>query len=429
MAISPCGVNAAMEEAAKGIDDLKAKLQGGLDSVSDIGALTKTIKAKLAEANPVKPEAVNLQKELAALPYLTPDEYTKKTAQLRAQFGTSVPNLDETINKIPKPAGLTTSGVKDMFADLQKALGDAGAAFQNVQDMISNVSLENVMTNICGEVPNVEVEYVYDSNGDIQYDASGYPVVTAAAVKADAPVSPASDPAKETKPDDPPSKGFTFSFTKDKLTKATNSKAAEWYNAMNTVLPKYGITTPERVAVFLGQITAEAGANLSNLKELSSYKPAAYFSICQRRLGLKSVDECTPYLASPEKTFMGLYEATIDGAFHYMGLSLHGKSAIMKGDGAKFCGRGLKQLTGRANYARASREIYGDDRLLRDPEQVATNKEVALETACWFWKSRNLNGPADKFDIVTVTKLVNGGDLGLATRKSVAEKALAIFKS
>lgn len=429
MANSPCGVNAAMEEAAAGIDNLKASISGGLDSIGSIGALTDTIKAKLAEANPPKPPSMNLQEELAGLPYLTPDEYTKRVTLLKAQFGSSVPGLDESINKIPKPAGLTSTGVKDIFADLQNFLGNAGAAFQNVQDLLSQNSLDSVIGNVCKDIPNVEVEVVVDAAGNAVLGADGELTYKPAAEKAAAPVSPTSDPAKETKPDDPPSKGFTFSFTKDKLQKATNSKAAEWYNAMNTVLPKYGITTPERVAVFLGQITAEAGANLSMLKESSAYKAPAYFSICQKRLGLKSVDECAPYLATPEKTFQGLYESTLDGTFHYMGLNLHGKSVIMKGDGAKFCGRGLKQLTGRANYARASREIYGDDRLLRDPEQVATDKEVALETACWFWKSRNLNGPADKFDIITVTKLVNGGDLGLATRKSVAEKALAVFKS
>ena len=429
MAISPCGANAAMEEAAASIDNLKAKLSEGLDSVSDLGALTATIKKKMAEANPPKPPSMNLQQELAGLPYLTPDEYTKRVAYIKATFGPSVPDLDAKINAIPKPIGLTASGAKDMFADLQNFLGNAGAAFQNVQDVLSQTSLQDVIGNVCKDIPNVEVEFKTDDAGEIVYDASGNPVALPVSVKADAPVSPSSNPVKETKPDDPPSKGFTFAFTKDKLTKATTSKAAEWFNAMNTVLPKYGITTPERVAVFLGQISAEAGPNLSMLKESSAYKPQSYYNICAKRLGLKSVDDCQPYLVSPEKTFMGLYEATIDGTFHYMGLSLHGKSVIMKGDGAKFCGRGLKQLTGRANYARASREIYGDDRLLRDPEQVATDKEVALETACWFWKSRNLNGPADKFDIVTVTKLVNGGDLGLATRKSVAEKALAIFKS
>ena len=429
MALSPCGANAALEEAAAGIDNLKESLSAGLESVSDIGALTATIKKKMAEANPPKPPSSNLQEELANLPNLTPDEYTKKVAQLKAYFGPSVPNLDETINKIPKPAGLNAAGNRDIFGDMQKFLGNAGAAFQNVQDLLSQSSLQDVIGNVCKDVPNVEVQFKTDEDGNVLYDASGNPVVLPVEVKADAPASPTSNPAKETKPSDPPSKGFTFAFTKDKLTKATTAKAAEWYDAMNTVLPKYGITTPERVAVFLGQISAEAGANFTMLKESSAYKPASYYSICQKRLGLKSVDDCKPYLVTPEKTFQGLYESTLDGVFHYMGLNLHGKSVIMKGDGAKFCGRGLKQLTGRANYARASREIYGDDRLLRDPEQVATNKEVALETACWFWKSRNLNGPADKFDIVTVTKLVNGGDLGLATRKSVAEKALAVFKS
>lgn len=428
MAISPCGANAALDEAKAGIDSLKDKLSAGLDSLTDVGTLTATIKNKLAEVNAKQVPSVSLQEELLNLPNLTPEEYTKKVAELKGQFGGTVPNLDKIIDKMPKPAGMAADGGKDKFADLQNFLGNVGAAFQNVQTLLTQTSLENILTDICGEVPNVQGQVVLDEAGNPQKDENGNVIILPPEEKPEAPVSPSSNPKKEDKPTAPPAGGFTFKFTQEKLKLATTSKAAEWFDAMSSVLPKYGITTPERVAVFLGQISAEAGPNLSMLKESSAYKAPGYFSICQKRLGLKSVDECSAYLASPEKTFQGLYEATIDGTFHYMGYSLHGKSTIQKGDGAKFCGRGLKQLTGRANYTRASKEIYGDDRLVKDPEQVATDKSVALETACWFWKSRNLNALADKFDIPGVTKLVNGGDLGLKTRTQVAEKAYAIFK-
>lgn len=255
------------------------------------------------------------------------------------------------------------------------------------------------------------------------------------------PVTPAPKPVVTPTPPAPPPVtataapgAYEFKFTKDKLAKAISKRASEWHDAMTTVLPKYGITTPERVAVFLGQLVAEAGEELSNLREFSQYSPKAYFGICKKRLGLNSIDDCAPYLASKEKTFLGLYEATLDGNFHYLGKSLHG-STIEKGDGAKFIGRGLKQLTGKANYTRASKEIYGDDRLVKNPELVATDKAVALETACWFWKSRNLNSIADTYKtdpdkcVTQVTKLVNGGDIGLAVRKDYAKRAYAVFNA
>lgn len=418
-----CGANVALEEAKATIDNLKQALTDGLNSINNVDALVATIKKKIDEANPPKPPKVSLQEELKSLPTLTPRAYVAKVIQLRLYFvPPKVNNLEELIEAAGRPAGINSKGLIDRFSKYTDAFENLGKKFEDAKQFLATANLQDTIRDICKEAPNIEVELTTDPE-------SGLIVAKPPEEKPAPPVSPSTNPVKEVKSSDPPSKGFTFSFTKAKLQQATNSKAAEWYDAMNKVLPKYGITTPERVAVFLGQIIAEAGPNLSLLKEGSRYSPRVYFSICARRLGLKSVDETQPYLTSVDKTFQGLYESKIDGKFHYMGLSLHGKTVIQRGDGARFCGRGLKQLTGRANYARASKELYGDDRLVRDPESVATNKEIAIETACWFWKSRNLNAPSDRLDIVRVTKLVNGGDLGLATRIAVAEKALKVFKS
>jgi putative chitinase len=418
-----CGANVALEEAKSTIDNLKEALTQGLESISSVDALVDTVKKKIDEANPPKPPKLSLQEELKSLPTLTPKEYVAKVKQLRAFFvPPKVTNLEELIEKAGKPPGINAKGEIDRFSKYTNAFQNLGKAFEDAKDFLAKANLQDTVADICKEAPNVEVELETDPE-------TGLTVAKPPEDKPAPPASPSTNPVKEKKPSDPPSKGFTFAFTKAKLQQATNSKAAEWYDAMNKVLPKYNITTPERVAVFLGQIVAEAGPNLSMLKESSKYSPKVYFDICARRLSLRSVDECKPYLVNADKTFQGLYESNIDGKFHYKGLELHGKSVIEKGDGARFCGRGLKQLTGRANYARASKELYNDDRLLKDPESVARDKEVALETACWFWKSRNLNAPSDKLDIVRVTKLVNGGDLGLATRKAVAERALKIFNS
>lgn len=430
-----CGINAAIDEAKAGIDQLKAKIQEGVDSIGDLGSLADTIKQKLAEINAEQLPTINLQEELSKLPMLSADEYATAVADIKAKFGSAVDNLDEIIAKLPKPFGVEGVDQKDIFADLRAAVDGFGAAFKDAQEAINNISLDAAVADICKEAPNVEVTTTTKEEVRVNPTTQREEVVEVVVVsppveKPKPPVTPQKNPEPDPVPvpTPPPSSGFTFKFTKDKLAQATSAKAAEWYDAMNTVLPKYGITTPERVSVFLGQIVAEAGAGLNQLKESSKYSPKSYFSICQKRLGLKSVDECTPYLATPEKTFQGLYEATLDGTFHYKGKELN-TSAIQVGDGARFCGRGLKQLTGRGNYTRASKEIYGDDRLVKNPDLVSDNKEVALETACWFWKSRNLNALADQLDVVAVTKKVNGGDLGLKTRQEYADKALKVFKA
>ena len=91
------------------------------------------------------------------------------------------------------------------------------------------------------------------------------------------------------------------------------------------------------------------------------------------------------------------------------------------GDGRRFKGRGLIQLTGRANY-RAFGQAIGVD-LLADPQRVATDPDLAVAVACWFWKARGLNALADQDDAGAVTKRINGGLNGLADRLRKLERA------
>lgn len=90
------------------------------------------------------------------------------------------------------------------------------------------------------------------------------------------------------------------------------------------------------------------------------------------------------------------------------------------GDGWRFRGRGLKQLTGRSNYGRFSRAWLGDETLLSQPDRVA-DPDGAVASAVWFWTANGLNELADKGTVEEVTKRVNGGDKGLAERKRWTE--------
>ena len=101
---------------------------------------------------------------------------------------------------------------------------------------------------------------------------------------------------------------------------------------------------------------------------------------------------------------------------------------VHKGDGKLFKGRGLIQITGRANYMEISKDWYGNDSIVRNPEILAS-PENAVRSAYWFWNKRNLNAIADKPDFKTVCKRINGGLNGYAERLKYYEAALKVLGS
>jgi putative chitinase len=149
---------------------------------------------------------------------------------------------------------------------------------------------------------------------------------------------------------------------------------------LNKYLPQYGIDTPIEVASFLSQILHESGG-FKYLREI--WGPTA----AQLR-----------------------YEGRRDLGNNFTG------------DGKKFMGRGLMQITGRLNYARMSNELFNDDRLLENPDILAT-PEFSTQSACVYWKWRNMDKYDDDDDITKETKLVNGGFNGLDDRKEYFERA------
>ena len=244
---SPCGVNAALDEAKAEIDKLKAKIADGLNSISDLGGIADTIKAKLSSVNIPQMENVNLQAELAKLPYLSPAEYNATVEKLKNYFADDIKNLNEIIDKIPKPPGLSSSS-SSLYDQLQKL---AANITTTTQDILNSLTEENIMaaiTDLCKEVPNIESKLpgysvkivtdadgkpvivngqikiivegaTKDSNGDYVtpdgdkvvvltdtsntpvYDTNGDPIaITKPAVKAPAPVTPQKNPVKEAEP-------------------------------------------------------------------------------------------------------------------------------------------------------------------------------------------------------------------------------------
>jgi predicted chitinase len=97
------------------------------------------------------------------------------------------------------------------------------------------------------------------------------------------------------------------------------------------------------------------------------------------------------------------------------------------GDGRRFKGRGLIQLTGRANYREYGRAITREAELLATPELLTTDPDLCVDVAGWFWAKRNLNTLADADNLTGVTKRINGGLNGLEDRRRLLKRAKAFL--
>ena len=103
-----------------------------------------------------------------------------------------------------------------------------------------------------------------------------------------------------------------------------------------------------------------------------------------------------------------------------------GNTPAADGDGQRYRGRGLIQITGHNNYLRCSLALFGDERLLRTPK-LLEQPQWAAESAAWFWWVRGLNALADRDEFKAITRKVNGALNGLADRLALWERARAVL--
>jgi putative chitinase len=183
----------------------------------------------------------------------------------------------------------------------------------------------------------------------------------------------------------------------------------QWCNALNQLLPDYGIDTPQRVAAFLAQCAHESG-NFVFLKENLNYKWASLRKVFPKYFPTDELAQA--YEKQPERIANRIYGSRM------------GNGTEESGDGYRYCGRGLIQLTGRNNY-----EAFADS-IESTPEEVSAYLETfegAVQSACWFWETNNLNQFADTDDIRTMTRRINGGFIGLEDRIKHYEHAKHVF--
>ena len=183
----------------------------------------------------------------------------------------------------------------------------------------------------------------------------------------------------------------------------------KWLDPLNETFQKYDISTPTRQAFFVGQCAHESG-NFRILEENLRYSATALMRVWPSRF--PNLEVANQYAGNAEKIANKVYAGRM------------GNSDEESGDGWKYHGRGLIQLTGKDNYANCGPSLGMD--LLGNPDLLLEPKYAAL-SAGWFWGKKGLNALADAKDYDTMTKRINGGLIGLDDRKAKIAKAISVL--
>jgi putative chitinase len=191
----------------------------------------------------------------------------------------------------------------------------------------------------------------------------------------------------------------------------TNKEVAAWCEELNKALPKYDITTDQRIAGFISQCAHES-MDFNAMSENLNYREETLNKVFPRYFG-PGKRNAAEYAKNPEKIANYVY-------MDEFRTSKLGNT--QPGDGWRFRGRGLKQLTGRDNYTRFAKDY---DMTAEEAAVWVETKEGALASALWFWNTNKLNAVADTGNVAALTKKINGGDIGLADRQARYAKAMA----
>ena len=183
----------------------------------------------------------------------------------------------------------------------------------------------------------------------------------------------------------------------------------QWVDPLNETFSRFDISNPVRQASFIGQASHESG-NFKTLEENLFYRAETLMRVWPKRF--PSLEFARQYEKNPKKIANSVYSSRM------------GNRDEASGDGYRFRGRGLFQLTGHSNYFHAGKAL-GED-FVMNPDLVATPKYATL-TAAFFWQTHKLNQYADSRDFLTMTKRINGGTIGLADREKHINHALEVL--
>jgi len=184
---------------------------------------------------------------------------------------------------------------------------------------------------------------------------------------------------------------------------------AKWVDPLNETFERFGISTKNQQACFIAQCGHESG-NFRLLEENLNYKAATLMKLWSKRF--PTMEIASQYAGQPRKIANKVYSGRM------------GNRDEASNDGWMMRGRGLVQLTGADNYHHASKALGVD--LVTQPDLVSTPKYAVL-TAGWFWSTHKCNPPADSLDHTRLTKIINGGTIGLDDRIKHTNQALQVL--
>jgi len=181
----------------------------------------------------------------------------------------------------------------------------------------------------------------------------------------------------------------------------TKANILEGYlEPLNTVAEYYEMNAnPARLAGFIAQCAHESGG-FTTIKENLNYSAKGLMGTFKKYFPTEDI--ANQYAKKPERIANRVYANRMS----------NGDEA--SGDGYRFCGRGLIQLTGRANYTKFANDLGMS---LEDTVAYLETPNGAVASAGWFWDNNKLNQYCDSGDFVTLTKRINGGTIGLEDRK------------
>lgn len=185
--------------------------------------------------------------------------------------------------------------------------------------------------------------------------------------------------------------------------------SADWVDPLNETFERFGIVTHNQQAMFIGQCSHECG-NFRLLEENLNYKAATLMKLWPKRF--PTLEKANEYSGNPKKIANSVYSSRM------------GNRDENSGDGFRFRGRGIIQLTGHSSYFHCGKALGVD--FVGNPDLVSSPKYAALSGG-WFWSTHNLNSPADALDYTKVTKIINGGTIGLDDRIKHVQQALAVL--
>ena len=186
---------------------------------------------------------------------------------------------------------------------------------------------------------------------------------------------------------------------------------AEWADPLNETFARFNISTPIQQGAFIGQCGHEC-ANFKVLKENLNYRAATLMKLWPKRF--PTLEVANEYAGQPKKIANKVYANRM------------GNRDESSGDGYRFAGRGCIQLTGSTNYFNAGKALGVD--FWADPDLVATPKYAAL-TAGWFWSTHKCNEVAQNQDWTRLTKIINGGTIGLQDRIKHTLEAIQVISA